>query len=114
MKKLNKKKIKWIVKEVEKRKLGVWTIARVQKISKQHAYRVAKKFKSNEPELKKCGRKPRRITDDERKIVIRAYKEIRASAVIVPWPVLRLQFMPVRLVSPELFMSNPNTATVAF
>ena len=83
MKKLNKKKIKWIVKEVEKRKLGVWTIARVQKISKQHAYRVAKKFKSNEPELKKCGRKPRRITDDERKIVIRAYKEIRASAVII-------------------------------
>jgi len=83
MKKLNKNKIKWIVKEVERRELGVWTIARTQKISKQHAYRVAKKFKNREPEFKNCGRKPKQISDEERKIVIETYYEIRASAVMI-------------------------------
>ena len=83
MKKLNKKKIKWIVKEVERRELGVWTIAHVQNITKQHAYRVAKKFKNKEPEFKKPGRKPKKITDEERDIVIKTYKEIRASAVMI-------------------------------
>jgi len=83
MKKLNKKKIKWIVKEVERRELGVWTIARTQKISKQHAYRVAKKFKNREPEFKNCGRKPKQISDEERKVVIETYYEIRASAVMI-------------------------------
>ena len=83
MKKLNKKKIKWIVEEVERRELGVWTIARVQNITKQHAYRVAKKYKNSEPELKKCGRKPKQITDEERKTVVQAYYEIRASATMI-------------------------------
>jgi len=70
MKKLNKKKIKWIVKEVERREIGVWTIAQTQDISKQHAYRIAKKFKDCEPEFKNCGRKPKQITDEEKNIVI--------------------------------------------
>jgi len=83
MKKLNKKKIKWIVKEVERREIGVWTIAQTQNITKQHAYRVAKKFKNCEPEFKKPGRKPKQITDEERNIVIEAYKEIRASATMI-------------------------------
>ena len=83
MKKLNKKKIKWIVKEVERRELGVWTIARVQKISKQHAYRVAKRFKNHEPELKRCGRKANPISNEERQNVLQAYKEIRSSAVMI-------------------------------
>jgi len=52
MKKLNKQKIKWIVKEVERRELGVWTIARAQNITKQHAYRVVKRYRNCEPELK--------------------------------------------------------------
>ena len=83
MKKLNKKKIKWIVKEVERRELGVWTIAHAQNITKQHAYRVAKKFKNREPEFNKPGRKSRLITDEEKKLVIETYNEIRASAVMI-------------------------------
>ena len=83
MKKLNKKKIKWIVKEFVRREIGVWTIAQTQNITKQHAYRIAKKFKNCEPEFKKPGRKPKQITDEERKIVIQTYKEIRASAVMI-------------------------------
>jgi len=83
MRKLNKKKIKWIVKEIERRELGVWTIAQAQNITKQHAYRVARKFKNCEPEFKKPGRKPKQINDEEKKIVIWAYKEIRASATMI-------------------------------
>ena len=83
MRKLTKKKIKWIVREVERREMGVWTIARVQGISERHVRRVAKKFKNREPEFKKPGRKPKQITDEERKIVVRAYKEIRASATMI-------------------------------
>lgn len=83
MKKLNKKKIKWIAKQIERRELGVWTIAKTQNISKQHAYRVAKKFKNTEPVFKNCGRKPKLITDEERQIVLQAYKEIRSSAVML-------------------------------
>jgi putative transposase len=83
MKKLNKQKVRWIVKEVERRELGVWTIARTQNISERHARRVAKKFKNREPEFKNCGRKPKLISNEEREMVIRTYKEIRASAVMI-------------------------------
>lgn len=83
MKKLNKKKIKWIVKEVERRELGVWTIAHAQNISERHARRVAKRFKNREPEFKKPGRKPKLITDEEKNTVLQAYKEIRASATMI-------------------------------
>ena len=51
--------------------------------TKQHAYRVAKKFKNREPEFKKPGRKPKHITDEERDIVIQTYREIRASATMI-------------------------------
>jgi len=33
MRKLNKRKIKWIIKEVDKGEKGVWTIAQIQKIT---------------------------------------------------------------------------------
>ncbi len=84
MKKLNKKKVKWIIREVDKREKGVWTIAQIQKITKQHAYRVYNKYKDgSEPVFKKCGRKPRLITDEERKLVIETYKEYLASATMI-------------------------------
>lgn len=84
MKKLNKKKVKWIIKEVDKRGKGVWTIAQIQNISKQHAYRVYNKYKDgSEPVFKKCGRKPRPITNKERKLVTNTYKEYLASAVMI-------------------------------
>ena len=84
MKKLNKKKVKWIIKEVDKREKGVWTIAQIQNITKQHAYRVYNKYKDgSEPVFKRCGRKPREITDEERKLVTDTYKEIRAGATMI-------------------------------
>lgn len=84
MKKLNKKKVKWIVREVDKREKGVWTIAQIQDITKQHAYRVYNKYKDgSEPIFKRCGRKPIPITDEERKLVIETYHEYLASATMI-------------------------------
>jgi len=84
MKKLNKNKIKWIVREVERRELGVWSIARQQKITPRHTRRVAKKYKNDkDPKLKKCGRKPKQITEEERRSVIKTYKEYLASATMI-------------------------------
>ena len=84
MKKLNKKKIKWIVREVERRDRGVWTIAQIQNITKQHAYRVHRKYKDTKnPVIKKCGRKSKPITDEERKLVIDTFHEFKVGATMI-------------------------------
>ena len=84
MKKLNQKKIKWIVKEGDKREQGFWTIAQTQKITKQHAYRVYKKYKGiKEPRLLPCGRKPKPIADEERKMVINTFNEFQVGATMI-------------------------------
>ena len=69
MKKLNKRKIKWIVKESERREQGFYSIAKQQKITARHARRVAKRYKNDKnPILKRCGRKPRLITEEEKEL----------------------------------------------
>jgi len=84
MKKLNQKKIKWIVKEGEKRNMGFYTIAKIQDISPRWARKVHEKYKDcKEPRLLACGRKPREISDEEKKIVVKTYKEIRAGATMI-------------------------------
>ena len=84
MKKLNKKKIIWIVRELERREIGVYTTAGVQNITPKHARRVDQKYKNDkDPCLKKCRRKPLPITDEERQIVIKAYNEIRTGATMI-------------------------------
>lgn len=83
MKKLNKKKIKWIVREVERRETGLYTIAKVQNITPRWAREVHKKFRKREPEFKKCGRKPREITNEERKIVKQTYEEFQVGATMI-------------------------------
>jgi len=84
MKKLNLKKIKWIVKEGDKREQGFWTIAHAQHISVQHARKVYKKYKGiKEPRLLPCGRKPKEITETERTLVIEAKKEFRVGATMI-------------------------------
>ncbi len=84
MKKLNKKKVKWIIKEVDKGEKGAWTIGQIQDISDRHVRRVYSKYKNgSEPEFKRCGRKPRLMTDEERKLVIDTYNEYFASATMI-------------------------------
>jgi putative transposase len=84
MKKLNKKKVKWIIKEVDKGEKGAWTIGQIQNITDRHVRRVYRKYgDGSEPEFKKCGRKPRLITDEERKLVVNTYNEYFASATMI-------------------------------
>ena len=84
MKKLNKRKIKWIVRESERREQGFYSIGKQQKITARHARRVAKKYKNDkDPKLKRCGRKPRQIAEEERDLVIKIHKEYLASATMI-------------------------------
>lgn len=83
MRKLNKKKIKWIIKEVKRRDTGVWTIARVQGITPRWARELPKKYKNREIVLKKPGRKPRPITIEERKLVTDTYNEYLVSTTML-------------------------------
>lgn len=84
MKKLNKKKIRWIVKEVERRDKGLYTIAQIQKITPQHVCKVYRKYRGvKDPVLKQCGRKPRLITEEERNLVIDTFKEFRVGATMI-------------------------------
>jgi hypothetical protein len=84
MKKLNKKKIKWIVREMDKRELGAWSIGQQQNISPQHTRYVYKKYKGiKAPVLKKPGRKSKEIKKDERRLVIEIYKEYLVCATMI-------------------------------
>ena len=84
MKKLNTKKIQWIVRESERREQGFYSIGKQQRITPRHARRVANKYRNDKnPVLKKCGRKPRQITEEEKRLVIETYKEYLASATMI-------------------------------
>ena len=84
MKKLNKKKIRWIVREGKKRELGFYTIAKLQKITPRWARKVAKKYKDcKDPVILRCGRKPREINKEERDLVIKTYNELRVGATMI-------------------------------
>jgi len=84
MKKLNKKKIKWIVQEMDKREMGAWSIGQQQKISSQHVRYVYKKYKDvKDPVLKKPGRKPKEITKNERRLITGTYKEYLVCATMI-------------------------------
>lgn len=84
MKKLNQKKIKWIVKEYERRDKGLWTIGQIQKITPQHVCKVYRKYKGrDDPILKKCGRRTKPVSPEERRIVIDTYKEYLVGATMI-------------------------------
>ncbi len=82
MRKLNQKKVKWIVREME-RGTPSRLAAGVQKISQRRAQQLYRKYRDTGeiPLLKRCGRKKRELTKDERDIVLEAYKEYRVNAL---------------------------------
>jgi len=83
MKKLNKRKIRWIVQEFEKRETGLYTIARTKNITPQHVCKVYRKLRNKEPEFIPCGRKPNPITEEERTLVKQAYEKFHAGATTI-------------------------------
>ena len=84
MKKLNKKKVKWIVKEVDNGERGAWTIGQQQNITPRWVREIHRKYKDgSEPVFKKCGRKPKLISKEERKLVTDTFKEFRVGATMI-------------------------------
>ncbi len=80
MRKLNQKKIKWIVREMEHGKPS-GLAAGVQKISQRRAQQLYKEYRDTDeiPILRKCGRKKRELTMGEETIVLEAYKEYKVN-----------------------------------
>lgn len=77
MKKLNKRKIRWICREMEKRELSICRIAKIQKITQRWARELYDKYlKTGEfPFPRPSGRKPRLITEEERMAVLEMWKK---------------------------------------
>jgi putative transposase len=75
MKKLNQRKIRWILREAKKGEHTVCGMARLQNITPRHARRVIAKYANEKrPRLLACGRKPKPITPKEVKAVLRVRK----------------------------------------
>jgi putative transposase len=82
MKKLNQKKIQWIVRELKKGELSAYQIARQQEISKGYMWRVFHRFRhQKKPKLLRPGRKPKPIDDEEIEIVRKVKEETGFGAV---------------------------------
>lgn len=76
MKKLNQRKIRWIVKEMKLGVQSVCRIARQQGISPRHVRRVFERYKDEKrPRLQKCGRKPVSIAEHDVRAVLRVRKQ---------------------------------------
>ena len=82
MLKLNQRKIRWIVREVNKGNLSIYKISKIQRITPQHTRKVYKRIREvQKPRLKPCGCKPKTISEEEKKIIIKAYNEMQVGAV---------------------------------
>lgn len=82
MKKLNQRKIRWIVKVMKNRELTVCQIARQQGITPRHARRVFEKYKdAARPRLLSCGRKSEPITKQDVRTILALYKQHPFGAV---------------------------------
>ncbi len=66
----------WILKEIEKGELSICRIAKIQKITPQHARRVYKRYKGvKHPKLLSCGRKAKHINQEEIEMILAVRKE---------------------------------------
>lgn len=82
MRKLNLRKGRWMIRELHKRDLSVWQIARQQGVSERHARRLRSKFKNAKAfELKHCGRKPQPIPRAQEQRILTAYAEYGFGAL---------------------------------
>lgn len=82
MRKLNKRKIRWIVRQMTLREFGAYTIAKIQNITPRHARRVHNQFRQiKDPKLLKGGRPAKEISEEERLVVLKTYKEYPVCAV---------------------------------
>ena len=89
MRKLNKRKILWIIREVDKGELSIRKIAKIQNISERWVREIYRRFKGKDlrdPNLevfKKPGRKPKPITEEEINLINEIHQEFPMGAVSI-------------------------------
>ncbi|WP_456370758.1 IS481 family transposase [Geoglobus sp.] len=84
MRKLTNRKIKWIIKQLNKG-TSVKEIAAVMRITPRRIYQIKKQYEETGwiPELKQAGRKPKPIDKETEEIVLQAYQKYRLSPVLM-------------------------------
>jgi transposase len=72
MSKLNQRKVRWIIKEIDNQERSIYRIAKIQDITPQWTRELHRQYHttSHYPCPKKSGRKPKPITEEEKKIVL--------------------------------------------
>ncbi|HPM86063.1 MAG: hypothetical protein WC290_01635 [archaeon] len=82
MAKLNQRKIRWIVRQWNLSNLSHYQIAKQQKITVQHAQRVATKYKGiQQPKLLNPGRQPDKIPKQQIELVKRLFAKQPCGAI---------------------------------
>ena len=83
MRKLNQKKIRWIIRQIDKQELSTYRIAKTQDITPRWARELHHQFHTHHeyPYPKKPGRKPIPISENEVKIVIEIRKQHPLNAL---------------------------------
>jgi putative transposase len=81
---LNKRKLRWIIREVKKGELSIYRIAKQQGVSQRWVRELAKRY-GNKPlykiETGICGRPPKPIPEEEKKMVLDIHKSLPMCAV---------------------------------
>ena len=83
MKKLNQRKVRWIIREIDKEQRSIYRIAKTMDITPQWAREIHRFFhkKYQYPYPKKPGRKPRPLSEEEKKTVLEIREHHPLSAV---------------------------------
>ncbi len=87
MRTLNLRKIRWVVREMRKKELSTYEIARQQKITPRHARRLYQKYGNIQPYklnrsvcLQRCGRRSERPSEEEIRAVLDVKREMGFGA----------------------------------
>ena len=83
MRKLNQRKVRWIIKEIDTQERSIYRIAKMQDITPQWTRELHRRYQetSQYPYPKKSGRKPSPITSQEKHLVLEAYRSHPLAAV---------------------------------
>jgi transposase len=83
MRKLNQQKIRWIINQIDKGTRSTYRIAKTQQITPRWARELHQRFHKihQYPYPKKSGRKPKPITEEEKRIILETRQHHPLSAV---------------------------------
>jgi putative transposase len=83
MRKLNQRKVRWIIREVDSQEQSIYRIAKIQDITPQWTRELHRRFQetSQYPYPRKSGRKPSPISPEEKRVVLETYSSHPLAAV---------------------------------